>query len=70
MGRGAPLALPLLRPDHLSGTPPWGHVQLTWSTRDRAPSEQWQFETNTMHAAGEDMRLTAEIRTFIASAAA
>ncbi|WSR95867.1 hypothetical protein OG728_01080 [Streptomyces microflavus] len=43
---------------------------MTWSTRDRAPSEQWQFETNTMHAAGEDMRLTAEIRTFIASAAA
>ncbi|WSF07513.1 hypothetical protein OH770_00420 [Streptomyces microflavus] len=43
---------------------------MTWSTRDRAPSEQWQFETNTMHAAGEDTRLTAEIRTFIASAAA
>ncbi|MFG2946508.1 DUF6228 family protein [Streptomyces adustus] len=49
---------------------PGGHVQLTWGIRDRAPSEEWQFETKTVHAAGEDMRnLTAEIHTFIASAA-
>ncbi|MFJ7968520.1 DUF6228 family protein [Streptomyces sp. NPDC096324] len=47
-----------------------GHVQLTWGIRDRAPSEEWQFETNTAHAAGEDMRnLAAEIHTFIASVA-
>ncbi|MFD7939022.1 DUF6228 family protein [Streptomyces sp. NPDC059755] len=47
---------------------PGGYVQLTWGIRDRAPSEEWQFETTTVHAAGEDMRnLTAEIRTFIAS---
>lgn len=47
---------------------PGGHVQLTWGIRDRAPSEEWQFETTTVHAAGEDMRdLTAEIHAFIAS---
>ncbi|WP_327686999.1 DUF6228 family protein [Streptomyces sp. NBC_00467] len=47
---------------------PGGHVQLTWGIRDRAPSEEWQFETTTVHAAGEDMRnLTAEVRAFIAS---
>ncbi|MFC9174456.1 DUF6228 family protein [Streptomyces sp. NPDC057107] len=50
--------------EHRSG----GQVQLTWSIRDRAPSEEWQFETNTVHGAGEDMRnLTAEIHTFVAS---
>lgn len=49
---------------------PGGHVQLTWGIRDRAPSGEWQFETTTVHAAGEDMRnLTAEIHTFIASVA-
>ncbi|MDX3772144.1 hypothetical protein PV683_42045 [Streptomyces sp. AK08-01B] len=38
--------------------------------RDRAASEEWQFETNTVHASGEDMRnLTAEIHTFLASVA-
>ncbi|MER6735566.1 hypothetical protein [Streptomyces puniciscabiei] len=41
------------------------------SLRDRAPSEEWQFATTTLHAAGEDMRnLTAEIPPFIASVAA
>ncbi len=49
---------------------PGGHVRLTWGIRDRAPSEEWQFETITMHAAGEDMRnLSAEIHTLIASVA-
>ncbi|MZD06466.1 hypothetical protein GTW43_15370 [Streptomyces sp. SID5785] len=47
-----------------------GHVQLTWRICDRAPSEEWHFETCTVHAAGEEMRnLAAEIHTFIASAA-
>ncbi|MFF1841013.1 DUF6228 family protein [Streptomyces sp. NPDC058232] len=45
-----------------------GYVQLTWGIHGRAPSEQWRFETTTVHAAGEDMRnLAAEIHTFIAS---
>ncbi|RZB16409.1 hypothetical protein StrepF001_27395 [Streptomyces sp. F001] len=49
---------------------PGGHVRLTWGIRDRAPSEEWQFETTTVHVAGEGMRnLTAEIHTFIASVA-
>ncbi|MFJ7965473.1 DUF6228 family protein [Streptomyces sp. NPDC096324] len=49
---------------------PGGHIQPTWGIRDRAPSEERQFETNTVHAAGEVMRnLTAEIRTFIAGVA-
>lgn len=49
---------------------PGGNVQLTWGTSERAPSEEWQFETNTVHAAGKDMRnLTPEIHTFIASVA-
>ncbi|MER6464159.1 DUF6228 family protein [Streptomyces sp. NPDC001228] len=49
---------------------PGGHVQLTWGIRDRAPSEEWQFETNTVHAAGEDMRsLAAEFHTFLTSVA-
>ncbi|AKJ15620.1 hypothetical protein ABB07_37830 [Streptomyces incarnatus] len=38
---------------------------------DQAPSEEWQFATTTVHAAGEDMRnLTAEIPPLIASVAA
>jgi hypothetical protein len=46
------------------------HVQLTWGIHDRAPSEEWHFETTTAHAAGEDMRnLAADIHTFIASIA-
>ncbi|MFD7380422.1 DUF6228 family protein [Streptomyces anulatus] len=49
---------------------PGGNAQLTWGISDRAPSEEWQFETNTVHAAGNDMRnLTPEIHTFIASVA-
>ncbi|MGW2174714.1 DUF6228 family protein [Streptomyces sp. NPDC001705] len=53
-----------LSAEHHSG----GHVRLTWGIRDR--SEEWQFETITMHAAGEDMRnLSAEIHTLIASVA-
>jgi hypothetical protein len=49
---------------------PGGHVQLNWGIHDRAPSEQWHFETTTVHAAGEDMRsLAAEIYTLIASVA-
>ncbi|MFI6093554.1 DUF6228 family protein [Streptomyces sp. NPDC051218] len=49
---------------------PGGHVQLTWGIRDGAPSEEWQFETNTVYAAGEDMcNLSAEVRAFIASVA-
>ncbi|MFF4590889.1 DUF6228 family protein [Streptomyces sp. NPDC001388] len=50
---------------------PGGHVHLTWGIHDRAPAEEWRFETTTVHAAGEDIRvLAAGIQhTFIASVA-
>lgn len=52
---------------------PWRNVETsveTWGVRDRAPSEEWPFEADTVPAAGEDMRsLTAEIHTSTASAA-
>ncbi|MGW5049253.1 DUF6228 family protein [Streptomyces griseoluteus] len=36
---------------------------------DRLPSEEWYFETTTVHAAGEEMRiLAAEFHTFLTSA--
>ncbi len=64
------MALPLLRPDSLSGTSPWWLRPTGLGIRDRAPLEEWQFEATTWHTAGEDMRnLTAEIHTFIASVA-
>lgn len=47
---------------------PRGYVHLTWGLHDRPPSEEWHFETTTVHAAGEDMRnLAAEIRAFLES---
>nr|WP_107043040.1 DUF6228 family protein [Streptomyces roseoverticillatus] len=48
---------------------PGGYVRLTWGIHDRPPSEEWHFETATVHAPGEEMRnLAAEIRTFVLSA--
>ncbi|MBW5483452.1 DUF6228 family protein [Streptomyces bambusae] len=45
---------------------PRGYVHLTWGLHDRPPSEEWHFETTTVHAAGEDMRnLATEIRAFL-----
>ncbi|MEV7590521.1 DUF6228 family protein [Streptomyces sp. NPDC089922] len=50
--------------EHHSG----GYVHLTWGIHDRPPSEDWHFETTTVHAAGEEMRnLAAEVRTFLTS---
>ncbi|MET8453057.1 DUF6228 family protein [Streptomyces sp. NPDC005209] len=49
---------------------PNGYVHLTWGIHERAPSEEWHFETTTVHPAGEEMRsLAVEVRTFIASLA-
>ncbi|MGY4741173.1 DUF6228 family protein [Streptomyces sp. ATMOS53] len=43
---------------------------MTWGIHDRAPSEDWHFETTTVHAAGEDMRtLAAETHAFLRSVA-
>lgn len=43
-----------------------GYVHLTWGIHDRPPSEEWHFETTTVHAAGEDTRnLAAETHTFL-----
>ncbi|ARF52826.1 DUF6228 family protein [Streptomyces gilvosporeus] len=37
---------------------------------DRPPSEEWHFETTTVHAAGEEMRnLAAEFDTFLTGTA-
>lgn len=33
-----------------------GYVHQTCGTDDRPPSEEWHFETTTVHAAGEEMR--------------
>lgn len=42
----------------------------TWDGDDRAPGEEWHFETTTVHAAGEDMRnLAADVRAFLSGAA-
>ncbi|MFZ3561248.1 DUF6228 family protein [Streptomyces sp. BH055] len=50
--------------EHRSG----GRVHLTWGIHDRAPLEEWHFETTTVHAAGEDMRnLAAEMSAFLAN---
>ncbi|WP_369030144.1 DUF6228 family protein [Streptomyces adonidis] len=50
--------------EHHSG----GYVHLTWGIHDRPPSEEWHFETTTVHAAGEEMRnLAAELHTFLTS---
>ncbi|WP_406454893.1 DUF6228 family protein [Streptomyces sp. NBC_01622] len=50
--------------EHHSG----GYVHLTWGIHDRPPSEEWHFETTTVHAAGEEMRnLAAEFHTFLTS---
>ncbi|MGW1376986.1 DUF6228 family protein [Streptomyces sp. NPDC002446] len=50
---------------------PGGYVHLTWGIHDRPPSEEWRFETTTVHAAGEDMRnLAAEIQMFFTRAVA
>jgi hypothetical protein len=47
---------------------PGGYVHLTWGIHDRPPTEEWHFETTTVHAAGEDMRnLATEFRTFLTS---
>jgi hypothetical protein len=47
---------------------PGGYVHLTWGIHDRPPSEEWHFETTTVHEAGEEMRnLAAEIHTFLTS---
>ncbi|MFE4416546.1 DUF6228 family protein [Streptomyces sp. NPDC056821] len=47
---------------------PGGYVHLTWGIHDRPPSEEWHFETTTVHQAGEDMRnLAADISSFLAS---
>ncbi|MFF7730072.1 DUF6228 family protein [Streptomyces sp. NPDC008001] len=49
---------------------PGGYVHLTWGIHDRPPSEAWNFETTTVHAAGEEMRnLAAGIHAFITGAA-
>lgn len=45
-----------------------GYVHLRWGIHDRPPSEEWYFETTTVHAAGEEMRnLADEMHTFLAS---
>lgn len=47
-----------------------GYVHLTWGIHDRAPGEEWCFETTTVHAAGEDMRnLAADVHAFLSGAA-
>ncbi|WP_425281784.1 DUF6228 family protein [Streptomyces ficellus] len=47
---------------------PGGYVHLTWGIHDRSPSEEWHFETTTVHAAGEEMRnLAVESQMFLAS---
>lgn len=47
---------------------PGGYVHLTWGIHDRPPSEEWHFETTTVHAAGEEMRnLAAEFQMFLTS---
>lgn len=47
---------------------PRGYVHLTWGLHHRPPSEEWRFETTTVHAAGEGMlNLAAEIRAFLES---
>nr|WP_315903756.1 DUF6228 family protein [Streptomyces rhizosphaerihabitans] len=47
---------------------PGGYVHLTWGIHDRPASEEWHFETTTVHAAGEEMRnLAAELHTFLTS---
>ncbi|WP_031012941.1 DUF6228 family protein [Streptomyces sp. NRRL F-5727] len=51
--------------EHRSG----GYVHLTWGIHDRPRSEQWCFETTTVHAAGEEMRIpAAEFQTFLTTA--
>ncbi|WP_324618409.1 DUF6228 family protein [Streptomyces sp. RTd22] len=45
---------------------PGGYVHLAWGIHDRPPSEEWHFETTTVHAAGEEMRnLATEFHTFL-----
>ncbi|SEO24634.1 hypothetical protein SAMN05216267_10212 [Actinacidiphila rubida] len=45
-----------------------GYVHLTWAIHGRPPSDEWRFETTTVHAAGEEMRnLAAEIHSFLTS---
>ena len=45
---------------------PGGYVHLTWGIHDRPPSQEWHFETTTVHAAGEEMRdLAGEFHTFL-----
>ncbi|MFI1973349.1 DUF6228 family protein [Streptomyces cinnamoneus] len=49
---------------------PGGYVHLTWGIHDRPLSEEWHFETVTVHAAGEEMRnLAAEIHTLLTGVA-
>lgn len=49
---------------------PGGHVHPAWGIHDRAPLEQWHFETTTVHPAGEDMRpLAAGIHPFVTGVA-
>ncbi|MFD4943411.1 DUF6228 family protein [Streptomyces sp. NPDC058409] len=42
---------------------PWGYVHLAWGIHDRPPSEEWHFETTTVHAAGEDCETSPRIYT-------
>ncbi|MEV3873305.1 DUF6228 family protein [Streptomyces sp. NPDC049906] len=45
---------------------PGGYVHLTWDIHDRPPTEEWRFETTTVHAAGKDMRnLATEFHAFL-----
>ncbi len=47
---------------------PGGYVHLAWGIHDRPPSEEWHFETTTVHATGEEVRnLAAEFRMSLTS---